>query len=400
VTPRKRTIVQNSNFVVASRDLKKVEVKLKMPGRPGTICSRAIRPITATLRTAAVGLVCVAAGWYFPVQSSGVTVYLKNGDSYHDVEIVRSSDHSLTVRTYKGHIKFLKQHDIAEIVESAAVWSAPPPKEAVIMESVSHGLYAFRDASGKISFTNKPEQYDPNIYEPMHVPLGQAQFYRSQRSSKVTVQRRESKLPPEPNRPTNNIKDIIDFHATRKGLSQALVKAVIQAESAGNQYAVSHCGACGLMQLMPATAAEMGIYDIFDPDQNIAGGTEYLAKMLELFNGDKRLALAAYNAGPGAVKKYRGIPPYRETRQYVDRVLRFERKYVSGRPFRLAAASVPQPTAVAPPAEEQQEFAITLTSGYTIRGNSYRPAENGIYLWTRRKWEFVRNDLIEETNFT
>jgi soluble lytic murein transglycosylase-like protein len=134
----------------------------------------------------------------------------------------------------------------------------------------------------------------------------------------------------------DDIGGVIDFHAESRGLSEALVKAVIRVESSGNPFARSRSGACGLMQLMPSTAAEMGVYNVFDPDENIAGGTGYLAKMLERFDGDKKLALAAYNAGPNAVRKYRGVPPYPETRKYIERVLRFEKYYASGRPFRLS----------------------------------------------------------------
>jgi len=134
----------------------------------------------------------------------------------------------------------------------------------------------------------------------------------------------------------DDIGKLVDFHAKRRGLSEALVKAVIHVESSGNPLARSRSGACGLMQLMPSTAAEMGVTNMFDPDENIAGGTGYLAKMFERFNGDKKLALAAYNAGPNAVRKYRGVPPYPETRKYVERVLRFEKQYASGRPVRLS----------------------------------------------------------------
>jgi soluble lytic murein transglycosylase-like protein len=133
----------------------------------------------------------------------------------------------------------------------------------------------------------------------------------------------------------DDIGELIDFHAERRGLSEALVKAVIHVESSGNPSAKSRSGACGLMQLMPTTAAEMGVSNLFDPDENIAGGTGYLAKMLERFDGDKRLALAAYNAGPNTVRRYRGVPPYGETRRYIERVLRFEKYYSSGRPILL-----------------------------------------------------------------
>jgi len=111
--------------------------------------------------------------------------------------------------------------------------------------------------------------------------------------------------------------------ARKYDLSPALIKGVIRAESNFQVKAVSRAGARGLMQLMPATARELGVSDSFDIAQNIDGGCRYLRKMLDSFDGDVKLALAAYNAGPGAVIKYGGQVPFRETRQYVDRVLRF-----------------------------------------------------------------------------
>jgi soluble lytic murein transglycosylase-like protein len=109
--------------------------------------------------------------------------------------------------------------------------------------------------------------------------------------------------------------------ARRHGLDPALVLAVVKVESAFRPQAVSPKGAQGLMQLMPPTARDLGVEDAFDPEQNLDGGARYLRQLLIRYKGDVRRALAAYNAGPGAVDRHKGIPPYRETRQYVRRVL-------------------------------------------------------------------------------
>jgi len=114
--------------------------------------------------------------------------------------------------------------------------------------------------------------------------------------------------------------------AAKYDLSPDLIRGVIQAESNFEVKAVSRAGAQGLMQLMPATAKELGVKNSFDIAQNIDGGTKYLRKMLDRFGGNVRTALAAYNAGPGTVIKYNGRVPYPETRQYVKRVLRFSRQ--------------------------------------------------------------------------
>ncbi len=119
----------------------------------------------------------------------------------------------------------------------------------------------------------------------------------------------------------------VDLAASEFGLDAALLRAVIHAESAFNPMAISAKGAQGLMQLMPGTATDLGVEDAFDAAQNIRGGAEYLARMLKDFDGDERLAAAAYNAGPGAVRKYANVPPYAETQVYVERVATLRDRY-------------------------------------------------------------------------
>ncbi len=122
-------------------------------------------------------------------------------------------------------------------------------------------------------------------------------------------------------------KDEIAAAALATGVDAALLRAVMHAESAFNPMALSSKGAQGLMQLMPGTAADLGVVDAFDVGQNIHGGATYLAQMLRNFNGDERLATAAYNAGPGAVQKFGDVPPYAETKVYVERVATLRERY-------------------------------------------------------------------------
>lgn len=128
--------------------------------------------------------------------------------------------------------------------------------------------------------------------------------------------------------------EIIKEAADKYEMDPHLIHAVMQAESAFHPYAVSRAGAEGLMQLMPELSDEMGVTDAFDPRENIMGGVRYLKRLLEYHDGNLDLALASYNAGPGNVERYGGVPPFRETRNYVDKVLQ-----LSG----LEPAPVPEP---------------------------------------------------------
>jgi hypothetical protein len=173
---------------------------------------------------------------------------------------------------------------------------------------------------------------------------------------------------------------------------------MIQVESQFDPYAVSRCGACGLMQLMPGTAAEMGISgtEIFDLAQNIAGGTQYMAKMLKLFDGDLKLALAAYNAGPEAVKKHGGIPPYRETQGYVQRVLLYYRGYAKVGAPRVKLARSKRPSAPYVPETDEKRYTIRFHSGLTQLAD--KVVDNGSYYYVQYDGRIsrVRKDFVKE----
>jgi soluble lytic murein transglycosylase-like protein len=128
------------------------------------------------------------------------------------------------------------------------------------------------------------------------------------------------------------LREMVRRISTEQGLDPSLVDAVVRVESAYNPRAVSHKGALGLMQLMPDTARRLEVEDPFDPEQNLRGGMREFSRLIDRYSGSLQLALAAYNAGEGAVERYRGIPPYRETRNYVTRIMTI----YTGKPYRLA----------------------------------------------------------------
>lgn len=165
-------------------------------------------------------------------------------------------------------------------------------------------IYALRDESGVLTLSDKPLGEGAQAY----AVAGAAGF--------------RTTTPPAVGTRASVWDDLIAERAAAHGLRPELVRAVIQVESAFNPRARSPVGAMGLMQLMPGTAADLGVANPFDPEQNIRGGVAYLRSLIDRFDGDEVLALAAYNAGPGAVDKYgRKVPPYRETQAYVRKIV-------------------------------------------------------------------------------
>lgn len=199
-------------------------------------------------------------------------------------------------------------------------------------------IYVIREADGALRFTNKAplKGQDAAVFSaagryyrtatPSRLPSGEIIYGRARASLRV------------PRSPVYSIRGFdgrrfarlyskeISANSERFGVDASLVRAVIHAESGFNRFAVSPKGAQGLMQLMPSTARELGVSNSFDPRENIRGGVKYLAQLLERL-GDEALAVAAYNAGETPVRKYKGIPPYSETRAYVRRVLSLKKQY-------------------------------------------------------------------------
>jgi soluble lytic murein transglycosylase-like protein len=164
-------------------------------------------------------------------------------------------------------------------------------------------IYAWRDANGTLVLSDRNINAPTDVYTVEGAPT-----YRTTRPAPAA-------------RVVDQFDDLVLEHSTRQALRPELVRAVIQVESGFNPLARSPKGAMGLMQLMPRTAATLGVRDPFDPAENIRGGTAYLRQLLDRYDGDEALALAAYNAGSGAVDRHgRQVPPYRETRDYVRKV--------------------------------------------------------------------------------
>lgn len=172
--------------------------------------------------------------------------------------------------------------------------------------TASAQIYTWRDANGNLVLSDTP-------------PAESAAQLHSYAVANSTAPVRATR--PASDRYQNNYDDVIVEHARAQGIRPDLVRAVIQVESGYDPHALSPKGAMGLMQLMPYTASALGVTRPYDPEQNIRGGVKYLRQLLDRYGDNEELALAAYNAGPGAVGRYGNrVPPYRETREYVRKV--------------------------------------------------------------------------------
>ncbi|HET7359864.1 MAG TPA: lytic transglycosylase domain-containing protein [Rhodanobacteraceae bacterium] len=257
-----------------------------------------------------------AEGLYRCAGSSGETVFTSSAEGYHGCKALDVAG----------------QRPISSISATRTVASAVQPPATGRARVLKGAVYRVKRADGSIEYTNvRPAggrghattmlftYIDTcaacNLHSPVdwtHVRLNLTAYADEVRSAAA------------------------EYH-----VDPALLRAVIHAESAFNPRAMSAKGAQGLMQLMPDTAGELGVHDAFDATQNIRGGAQYLAQLLKDFGGDAKLAAAAYNAGPAAVQKYDGVPPYAETQVYVDRVATLKRRY--------AAALAVTPTLAAAP---------------------------------------------------
>jgi soluble lytic murein transglycosylase len=173
-------------------------------------------------------------------------------------------------------------------------------------------IYMYRDTRGVLHFSNAPSEPQYQYY----LPDFSSWKWRAGKLGRIDGARRKA------------FDGIIRDAARRHRIDMALVKAVIRAESDFVPYALSPKGAQGLMQLMPATARMRNVWRSFEPRQNVEGGVSHLRYLLDRYSGNVRLALAAYNAGEGAVEKHGGVPPYPETWEYMSRVLRFRDLYL------------------------------------------------------------------------
>ena len=198
------------------------------------------------------------------------------------------------------------------------------PKPTLIIQDSNETKQVVQQSSNNYAWTQVGRLNDSYHYDVRKVVEGSAYAQQASQPKIANVSFTPSSngvSVPSLNGNRNSYDQIIRSAAQKYGIDTGLIKAVMHTESGFNLKARSPVGAQGLMQLMPATARRFNVNDAYDPAQNIDGGARYLSWLIKRFNGDVRLALAGYNAGEGNVDKYNGIPPFRETQNYVQRVL-------------------------------------------------------------------------------
>jgi soluble lytic murein transglycosylase-like protein len=203
---------------------------------------------------------------------------------------------------------------LAALLLSAMAMAHPGPAQAG-----SGDIYMGTTSDGVLTFTDTPPSGDQSFSVYLRVLDG-----RPSKWAQVDPVLLKKNL--------DRYDDTIVRAASAYSIAPELIKAMVLVESGMNSRATSPAGAQGLMQLMPDTARSLGVQRPYDPDENIFGGTRYIRKMLDRFS-DRRLALAAYNAGPGNVRKYGGIPPFKETQYYVEKVLKYYALFLAKRPL-------------------------------------------------------------------
>ncbi|MCC6143768.1 MAG: lytic transglycosylase domain-containing protein [Candidatus Hydrogenedentes bacterium] len=263
-------------------------------------------------------------------------------------------------------------------------------RETLAERSPAREMREYRDKNGVPLLTNRVEKYQ-NRREFEEVRLEKIEVLPEYRNM--------SKAPETYT--TTAFSDIVRKYAQHYNLNENLVFAVIKAESNGNARAVSPAGACGLMQLMPGTASEMGVTDIFDPAQNIAGGTQYLSKMMGLFNNDVKLALAGYNAGPEAVRKHNGVPPYNETRNYIRNVVAYWKRFEGGNTPEMGellarARNTETGGPAAAPVFDSKQIIVHFHSGLKQPADKVEDKEPYYYIHFGQRTYPVRKELVEK----